>query len=64
MVEGGDFLVPNKKVEHCLNGCKYLYNLIYCGVLKSVHFTCVRWLFWHMPSTNPVDPVHRTIASN
>ena len=36
MVEGGDFLVPNKKVEHCLHGCKY--NLIYCGVLQSVQF--------------------------
>ena len=21
VVEGGDFLVPNKKVEHCLPGC-------------------------------------------
>ena len=38
VVEGGDFLVPNKKVEHCLHGCKYLYSLIYCGVLQSVQF--------------------------
>ena len=38
VVEGGDFLVPNKKVEHCLHGCKYLYSLIHCGVLQSVQF--------------------------
>ena len=31
---------------------------------KVSSFTCVRWLFWHMPSTNPVGPVHCTIASN
>ena len=23
MVEGGDFLVPNKKVEHCLNAAGF-----------------------------------------